>query len=172
MSQQSFAEEKQQSSLLQIRSIAAEIKEQGLTHHSELIYCDIQDADPIACKGLEISDTQQCAHSQLLHFQDEQPIQLEYRWVNLKIAPDYVSQDFSHKTPSEYLSSIAPVTEAEHQVEAILGDLKIRQLLQVDEDEAILLLERKIWCNGKLVSYAKLYHPGNSYRLGTKFKTS
>ena len=62
------------------------------------------------------------------------------------------------------------MTEAEHQVEAILGDLKIRELLQVDEDEAILLLERKTWCNGKLVSYAKLYHPGNSYTLGTKFK--
>ena len=166
------AEEKQQSSLLQIRSIAAEINEQGLEHHSELIYCNSQDADPIACKGLGISDAEQCGHSQLLHFQDDQPIQLEHRWVNLDVAPSYVSQDFSHETPSEYLSSIAPVTEAEHQVEAIIGDFKIRELLQVDEDEAILLLERKTWCNGKLVSYAKLYHPGNRYRLGTKFKTN
>ena len=64
------------------------------------------------------------------------------------------------------------MTEAEHQVEAILGSLKIRQLLEVDDDEAILLLERKTWCNGILVSYAKLYHPGNRYRLGTKFKTN
>ena len=63
------------------------------------------------------------------------------------------------------------MTEAEHQVEAIIGDLELRHFLQVEEDEAILLLERKTWCNGKLVSYAKLYHPGNHYRLGTKFKT-
>ena len=165
------AEEKQQSSLLQIRSIATEIKEQGFEHDSKLICCDIQNADPIACKSLEISDTSQCGHSQLLHFQNEQPIQLEYRWVNLDIVPDYVSQDFDDKTPSEYLSSIAPVTEAEHHIEAIIGGLELRELLQVEQDEAILLLERKTWCNGKLVSYAKLYHPGSRYRLGTKFKT-
>jgi GntR family histidine utilization transcriptional repressor len=166
------AEEKQQSSLLKIRSIATEIKEQGLEHHSELIICNTQDADPIARKGLGISEAHQCGHSQLLHFQGEHPIQLEYRWVNLDIAPDYVTQDFTKATPSEYLSLIAPVTEAEHQIEAILGDTHMRKLLQLDENEAILLLERKTWCNGKLVSYAKLYHPGNRYRLGTKFKTS
>ena len=166
------AQEKQQSSLLQIRSISSEIKEQGLVHHSKLLYCDVLDADSLACKGLNISDNQQCGHSQLLHFQDDRPIQLEYRWVNLAVAPDYASQNFNQKTPSEYLSSIAPVTEAEHQVEAIIGDKEIRNLLQVKENEAVLLLERKTWCNGKLVSYAKLYHPGNSYRLGTKFKTN
>lgn len=165
------AEEKQQSSLLQIRSIATEIKEQGFEHHSELIFCGKQVGDPIATKGLGLNEHQQCGHSQLLHFQQEQPIQLEHRWVNLEVAPDYITQDFTHKTPSEYLSSIAPVTEAEHQVEAILGSLELRELLQVEQDEAVLLLERKTWCNGKLVSFAKLYHPGNRYRLGTKFKT-
>lgn len=166
------AEEKQQSSLLQIRSISTEIKEQGFVHYSELIFCDIEKADPVACLGLGITSTEKYGHSQMLHFQGEQPIQLEYRWVNLEVAPDYPAQDFSDITPSEYLSSIAPVTEAEHQVEAIIGEPKIRGLLQVEDDEAVLLLERKTWCNGKLVSYARLYHPGNSYRLGTKFKTS
>ncbi|MCW9017717.1 MAG: UTRA domain-containing protein, partial [Kangiellaceae bacterium] len=81
-------------------------------------------------------------------------------------------QNFNQITPNEYLTSIAPVTEAEHSVEAIIGTGSIRRLLEVDSDEAILLLERKTWCNGQIVSYARLYHPGNSYRLGTKFKTS
>ena len=60
----------------------------------------------------------------------------------------------------------------EHQVEAIIGDEEIRNLLQVEDNEAVLLLERKTWCNENLVSYARLYHPGNRYRLGTKFKTN
>ena len=165
------SEEKQQSSLLQIRSIATEINEQGLEHRSQLIYCESEVADAAACKGLGLSEPEHCGHSQLLHFQDNHPIQLEHRWVNLSVAPDYVAQNFNTMTPSEYLSSIAPVTEAEHKVEAIIGDTNIRKLLQLKEDEAILLLERKTWCNGTLVSYAKLYHPGNRYRLGTKFKT-
>ncbi|TQV82763.1 histidine utilization repressor [Aliikangiella coralliicola] len=166
------AEEKQQSSLLQIRSIAAEIKEQGFNHHAELIHCANEIASQNIIRELQLGDQQPCAHSQLLHFQEQLPIQLELRWVNLEIAPEYSNQDFTEMTPSEYLTSIAPVTEAEHKVEAIIGDKKTRNLLEVEESEAILLLERKTWCNGKLVSYAKLYHPGNRYRLGTKFKTT
>lgn len=165
------AEEKQQSSLLQIRSIASDIRKQGLTHHSELLFCEIQKAGLTACNGLEIDSNQICGHSKVLHFQEKSPIQLELRWVNLDVAPEYTQQHFTNQTPSEYLSSIAPVTEAEHQVEAILGAADVRDLLQVTDDEAILLLERKTWCNGTLVSYAKLYHPGKRYRLGAKFRT-
>jgi len=165
------AEEKQQSSLLQIRSIAAEIREQGYAHHSQLIHCGKVQVTPEIENALQLEAGEKCGHSQLLHFQDESPIQLEYRWVNSHLAPDYQTQDFSEMTPSEYLSSIAPVTEAEHQVEAVFGESNIRRLLQVSDDEAILLLERKTWCNNLLVSYARLYHPGNRYRLGTKFKT-
>lgn len=165
------AEEKQQSSLLEIRNIATEIQSKGFEHEAQLIFCDKQVVDSGIAKKLNLKENELCGHSKLLHFQQDRPIQLEYRWVNLSVAPDYVNQDFSAKTPSEYLSSIAPVTEAEHQVEAIIGSLKIRDLLEVADDEAILLLERKTWCNGVLVSYAKLYHPGNRYRLGTKFKT-
>jgi len=165
------SEEKQQSSLLQIRSIAAEIKEQGHQHHSQLLGTKLGQTTCEIESALELSSGDVCAHSQLLHFQNELPIQLEYRWVNSEIAPDYLLQDFSQLTPSEYLSSIAPVTEAEHLVEAIIGSTLIRERLQVKEEEAVLLLNRKTWCHGKLVSFAKLYHPGNRYRLGTKFKS-
>ncbi len=163
------AEEKQQASLLQIRSIASEITESGHIHKAQLIACNSIDADPELSHIMQMSDGDAIAHSKLLHFQDDVPVQLEYRWVNVETAPKYLEQDFESITPSEYLSAIAPVTEAEHQVEAIIGSDKVRNLLQVQADEAILLLERKTWCNGKLVSFARLYHPGKRYRLGTKF---
>ncbi len=165
------AEEKQQSSLLQIKSIATEIRELGQVHHSQLLALKLEEPDNSIISAMNLSDEQLCAHSQLLHYQNHQPVQLEFRWVNLDIAPDYIEQDFSETTPSEYLFSIAPVTAAEHRVEAIIGSEQIRELLEVDENEAVLLLERKTWCNNKLVSYARLYHPGNSYSLGTKFTT-
>lgn len=165
------AEEKQQSSLLEIRSIAAEIRQQGLEHSAKQLFCRAIVADKKVSEALQISQGELCGHSQVLHFQEKQPIQLEFRWVNLETVPDYPEQDFNQITPSEYLSSVAPVTEAEHQVEAIIGSEMVRQLLRVKDDEAVLLLERKTWCNAKLVSYAKLFHPGNRYQLGTKFKT-
>ncbi len=165
------AEEKQQSSLLQIRSIAAEIKEQGYEHHAEMLQCGKELATALTTRNLRLNKNEYCGHSRILHYQNDSPIQLEDRWVNLKLISEYTAQNFNQITPSEYLTSIAPVTEAEHSVEAIIGDETTRRLLDVDADEAVLLLERKTWCNGELVSYARLYHPGSRYRLGTKFKT-
>jgi len=166
------AEEKQQSSLLQIRSIAAEIKEQGFEHHAEMLQCSKEPASPTSINKLGLNKNDFCGHTRILHFQDSKPIQLEERWVDLLLIPEYTEQDFKLTTPSEYLTSVAPVTEAEHGVEAVIGDVDVRQLLDVEDNEALLLLERKTWCNSKLVSYARLYHPGNRYRLGTKFKTN
>ena len=137
------AEEKQQSSLLQIRSIAAEIKEQGFEHHAEMLQCGKELASAITIKNLLLNEDEYCGHSSILHLQNEHPIQLEERWVNLKLIPDYTEQNFNQITPSEYLTSIAPVTEAEHSVEAIIGSESVRRLLDVDSDEAILLLEAK-----------------------------
>ena len=165
------AEEKQQSSLIQIRSIAAEIQNQGFEHQAKMLLCEKEKASPLSVLNLNLKESEYCGHTQILHFQNESPIQYEERWVNLEIIPQFTEQNFNKITPSEYLSSIAPVTEAEHQVEAIIGSTKIRKMLKLEEDEAILLLERKTWCDSNLVSYAKLYHPGNSFRLGSKFKT-
>ncbi|MCW9018549.1 MAG: GntR family transcriptional regulator, partial [Kangiellaceae bacterium] len=73
------AEEKQQSSLLQIRSIAAEIKEQGFEHHAEMLQCSKELASPISIKNLRLNEDEYCGHSRILHFQDDTPIQLEER---------------------------------------------------------------------------------------------
>jgi len=166
------SEEKQQSSLIQIRSIAAEIKDNGFMHRAEMLQCARELATPLTIKNLLLNENEYCGHSQILHYQEATPIQLEKRWVNLRLIPQYTQQNFNLITPNEYLTSIAPVTEAEHCVEAIIGNISTRKLLELNKDEAILLLERKTWCNGQIVSYAQLYHPGSRYRLGTKFKTS
>jgi len=163
-------QEKQQFSMLQINSIAAEIKQQGLSYHCELLALEKQQASQELAHKMNIQHQQDIFYSELLHFKQDQPIQLEQRWVTPNTARDYLRQDFSLTTPGEYLTQIAPLTEAEHQIEAIIGSPEIRERLQIETDEAIILLKRKTWCNQQLVSYAKLYHPGKRYRFGNKFK--
>ncbi len=163
-------QEKQQFSMLQIKSIAAEIKQQGLEYRCQLLeLAEVKAASHLA-KRMNRGIGDSLFYSELLHFKQGQPIQLEQRWVTPHTAPHYLEQDFSKQTPGEYLTQIAPLTEAEHQIEAMIGSARIRQQLQLDEDEAIILLKRKTWCNQNLVSYAKLFHPGKRYRFGNKFK--
>jgi len=164
------SQEKQQSSLLQIRSIASELRQQGDLHRSNLLELRKVNASSKIAKIMEVTTGARVYYSQVLHYKNEQPIQLENRWVIPSAAVDYINQDFKDKTPSEYLTDQAPVTEAEHKIEAIIGNVNIRELLEIDTDEAVLLLKRLTWCGQQLVSYAQLYHPGNSYSFGTKFQ--
>ena len=46
------------------------------------------------------------------------------------VAPDYITQDFSEITPSEYLLKIAPASEVEHIIEATMPDEQERALLR------------------------------------------
>lgn len=164
------AQEKQHSSLLQINSIASEIRERGMQHHSELILVITETADAETAEAMGIAVGAELFHTQLIHYQNQLPIQLELRWVVPEAAPEYIEQSFEQQTPGEYLTEISPVTEAEHKIEAVMGEQDIRRQLQVSDSEALLLLSRKTWCGKNLVSFAKLYHPGNSYCFGTKFE--
>ncbi len=166
------AKEKQQASLLQIKNIAVEISERGMQHKAKLDCLKEMIADPFLASsmGLELGST--LYHSQLVHYQNDSPIQLEKRWVTPENIPDYLTQDFTAKTPSEYLTQIAPVTEVKHTIEATNADEKIRKLLNVKSTEAILLLKRTTWCGKRLISFAELYHPGNNFSFGNNFSLS
>jgi GntR family histidine utilization transcriptional repressor len=164
------AKEKQQASLLQIKNIATEISERGMQHSSQL-YC-LEEVVVNSSIGSEMrtASGEKVFHSQLVHFQNNQAIQLEKRWVSCKNVPDYLIQDFTKITPNEYLTKIAPVTEVKHSVEATNADGQIRDLLDVEKLEAILLLKRTTWCGDRLISYAELFHPGNQFSLSNQFK--
>ncbi len=166
------AEEKHQSSLLAIRNIKTEIAEQGHSHRVSLIEMSSIPATVQLRELFQLQEGSNLYHSVLVHFQNDHPIQVEERFINPEIAGDYLEQDFKSITPNEYLTRVAPVTEAEHVIEAIVPEKQIHNLLQLEQDEAVLLLTRTTWSFEHAVSYAKLYHPGKRYRLSSRFTPS
>lgn len=158
---------KSQSSLLEIRNIADEIQDRGHKHHAiqlELIAIDVSHEIAIL---LGIKDSQTVYYSEVLHFENNEPIQLEQRYVNSKLVPHYLQQNFTKITPHEYLSSEAPLTEATHEVEAVLADQEVCLLLGIDSHTPCLQVKRRTWSSQGVVSLAILTAPGNKYRLGS-----
>ena len=98
------------------------------------------------------------------------PVQIEDRYVSPALAPEYLGQDFSTQTPYVYLMAAAPISEAEHVIDAVHATLAERKLLKIDADEPCLCLTRTTWSNGRHVSYSRLLYPGGRYRLRGKFK--
>ncbi|MCW8832943.1 MAG: histidine utilization repressor [Colwellia sp.] len=158
---------KSQSSLLEIRNISDEIHERGHRHHAkQLMLKSIAVTEEITIL-LNLKNNEHVFLSQILHFEDDKPIQLEQRYVNAALVPEYLLQDFTTTTPHEYLSAVAPLTEATHEIEAILADNEVCQLLDIDNSEPCLQVKRRTWSSKGVVSLAILTAPGNKYRLGS-----
>ena len=161
---------KSQSSLLEIRNISDEISERGHKHHAkQLMLKSVAVTEEIAIL-LNLKNSEHAYFSQILHFEDNQPIQLEQRYVNAKLVPEYLLQTFTDITPHEYLSSVAPLTEATHEVEAVLTSPEICDLLEIETSAPCLQVKRRTWSKQGVVSVAILTSPGNKYRLGSHLK--
>ncbi|MGZ9899887.1 histidine utilization repressor [Shewanella gaetbuli] len=157
---------KSQSSLLNIRNIADEIKERGHGYSVKQIELRKVNATAAIAIALGLQEGNEVFYSVLVHCEQGQPLQLEERFVNPSLIPLYLEQDFSQQTPHEYLSQIAPLTEARHTVEAVMANSQIKQYLQVDATEPCLKIIRRTWSRKGVVSFARLIHPGSKFRLG------
>lgn len=163
------AEPKGHAALFEIRNIADEIAERGHHHHSKVVILKLTKANQKQALDLELQEGERIFHSLLIHYEENIPVQIEERYISAKVAPEYLQQDFTLQTPNQYLNSIAPVTEGEHLVEAVLGSSNECKLLQIAPHEPCLLIHRRTWSGLLVVSSTRLLYPGSRYRLEGRF---
>jgi GntR family histidine utilization transcriptional repressor len=97
------------------------------------------------------------------------PIQYSERFINPKVAPQYLDQDYKKITPSNYLLRVAPVQEAEHIIEAANCNAKIQKLLKTNSEEPCLSLKRRTWSFDMVATYSIIISPGSRYKLVGNF---
>lgn len=163
---------KVESPLLEIKNIADEIRSRSHLYNSEVIKLEsVAATEQTALKlGVQVGDT--IFYSLIVHQENKSPLQVEERYVNAAAVPDYLNQDFTQTTPNEYLTKHSPLSEAEHVVEAIMPDDTIQQLLQLGTMEPCLLVNRRTWSSGQLISVARLIHPGSRYKLRSQARVA
>ena len=162
------AEIRAESPLLQIRNIADEIRERQHVHNAELHRLEAVEVDAELAIRLGMTVGETAFHSLIVHRENGVPIQLEDRYVNAAIAPDYLEQDFRRQTPNQFLSARFPLSQVEHIVEAVAADPKLTELLAIAPNEPCLQVNRRTWSDNRLISCARLIHPGSRYRLAAR----
>jgi len=153
-------------SMLEVRNIAEEIAERGHAYRCRVLKLEEVAATEAVAMYLGVPPGSRVFHSLIVHIDDETPVQLEDRFTNPAVAPDYLAQDFSRTTPNAYLSRVAPIEAVEHVIEAVLPTSLVARWLQVRAPEACLQINRRTWSRGHVATFAKLVHPGSRYRLG------
>ena len=154
-----------QSHVLEVQNIADEIARRGHTHSSEVVRQSRQHARGEIARALHVGQGTDVFHLTLVHYESGMPIQIEDRHVLADFAPDCLDQDFEAMTPSAYLTSVAPLQEAEQIVRAQMPNAAVRERLQMDAREPALVVIRRTWADGRPVTFARLHHPGSRYEL-------
>ena len=164
------AENKPQSTLLQIANIASEIRQRGHDYRCEMLAVERIAASPDAAAWLDLRPGDSVFHSVCLHLENDTPVQLEERYVNPQVVPDYLEQDFTLMPPSEYLVRNVPFDQIEHVVDAVLPTAEQAERLAMEPTAPCLLLTRRTWSRNTPVTWVRCLHPASRYSLGSRFR--
>lgn len=167
------AESKPQSNLLRITNIADEIIARGHRYSCQVLHLGREAASMAVAAALALSTGTSVFHLLCVHCEEGVPVQLEDRYVNPELAPEFIQQTFGeHLQASRYLLQVIHPDEMEHIVEASHPSNDESKYMQIDASEPCLVLMRRTWCGGKVVTYVRLVHPSSRYRLGSRLPAS
>jgi len=163
------AEPPRRAHLIELVSIAEEIQALGKTHRAKVLRHEEVLAEPEIAEKMQLAKNAKLYKIEIVHYQDELPIQLELRYVNPILVPGFINIDFNSCTTTEYLISQLRPEELEHVVQAIMPDKFISLQLDIPITEPCLKLSRRTWKNQHVVTVAELIYPSSRYELGDRF---
>ena len=161
-----------QSTLIEINNIAAEIVARGNRHRSEVLVLERITPTKELSLSFEFARRAALYHSVVVNFENDLPVQLEERFVNPSLIPDYDKQDFSKTATYDYLMQKTPVTEVEHIISAVPADAETARHLAIDVGSCCLLLHRRTWTGAVVATISKLTYVGSRYSLGSRYSPS
>lgn len=155
---------------LELRAVSDEITARGNRHSCRIDLLEDIIANGTLARQFNLPAGSRLFHSRVVHLENEVPLQLEDRWVNPQVAPQYLKQDFTRITPTEYLTRLEASPLVEHVIEATLPDVTAAHLLGITPAEPCLRLIRRTLRGSQVVTVAHLLHPGSRFRLSSTFR--
>ena len=154
-----------QAPLFEIQSIRTEIESRGALHSCRVLALRREPAGERTARRMDMAMGEDVFFLEALHLSDGRPLQLERRYVRPSFSPDFLKQDFSAETASDFLVRTVPYGGLEHVVSAIAPTEDIASKLAITPDTPCLQLSRKTRAGESIITDVDLIHPGTSFRL-------
>jgi len=159
--------------LMAIPDIQADVIARKQAYEYRILSRELRSASPADLRRLMIEDRSiEVIALTCLHFADGAPFTFEDRIINAHMVPEAVNADFGVEPPGTWLLYRVPWTEAEHQVWAMNAGSTYGNLLEVPEDTACLITERRTWRASTTVTHVRHVFPGNDYHLTAHFSST
>jgi GntR family histidine utilization transcriptional repressor len=156
-------------SLIELKDIAVEVTQGGKQHSSRVLELDTKQANETIARNMQVPPGTALYFLNAVHYQDDIPIQLEARYVNPDLVPEFLQQDFSRATSTSFLLKQFRPQEMEHIVRAVMPGARARDVLRIEPGEPCLQLSRRTWKNDRVVTYVTMTYPSSRYDLGARY---
>lgn len=90
-----------------------------------------------------------------LHLADQRPYIFEDRWVSLQTSPEITDVDLTHISANEWLVRNKPYSRCDIRFYATKATHSYAQLFNIDENEALLVMERTTWIGDAAITTVK-----------------
>ena len=157
------------SSTLTIRDLQEEIESRGHRHRARVEHLAAEAASVELAAQLGLAAGDRVFHSRIVHFENDQPLQCEDRFVNPACAPGYLDADFSRVTPTRYLFRHTALWRAQYTIESALPTALEARLLGIRQGSPCLIMVRRTFTRDAVITLARLVHPGARYQLSGEF---
>ncbi|MCA0424984.1 MAG: UTRA domain-containing protein [Proteobacteria bacterium] len=164
------ANPREQSLLFELRDFSDDIRAQGGRYSCQILALELMRM-PRELADYDLRTNTEVFHSPIIHERDGIPVQIEERWVNPSVFPDYLSMDFRQTSTFRYLLRVPP-TEMEHEISAVSPTEQEQALLRINPMEPCLRLSRRTWFDRELLARSRLTSPGSRYAIENRFKVA
>lgn len=160
---------KSSSTVIKLHNIADDIRAKGQSLSIRVHRLHRTRVQPEIAASMGLPPRATVFHSLIVYCADGVPVQLEDRHVLPAFAPDYLKQDFTRQSTTDYLQKIELPGHVEHEVRAALAGAEESRLLDIRRPEALLIIVRKTWVRGTVTSCTRFVHPGSRQRFFGRF---
>lgn len=133
-------------------SLFQAVEAQGMTQTSEVIARDLQ-PDPEAAAKLGLEPDTPLFHLERIRNADGRPLALDTAWLPPDLGEPLLEVDFAHTALYDELEERVGVrpTSGSESITPLVPDDDLRELLQLDDDEAVLRIERTSTVRDRIV---------------------
>jgi GntR family histidine utilization transcriptional repressor len=163
------AEQKPMSAIVTLHNIADEIRERGDRLSVKVHKLHKVRANEELAEHFEVQVKSELFHSLVAYSSNDVPVQLEDRYVSPAFAPDFLKQDFTRGSTTDYLQAIAMATEASMIIEAMTPTEEFCRLLEMPRTEPCLVVTRNTRVHLLATTFTRFYHPSSRHRIISHF---
>lgn len=149
--------------VMEIQDFATEAARLGHVYRHEVLSRRAERVEAARAGALGLPAGSRIVRVRCLHRMNDVPNAYEDRIISLASVPAAERERFLTIPPGTWLLRNVPWTRAEHVIRARNADARLCDMLELEPGAACLVLERRTWHQGALVTEVTISYPGDRH---------